>query len=158
MLVCLLHHRDLTSMIEGAILRVGGGLDGVQEFSHYKVKYNTTFPTTFGQHSYYLQLGGRNESGKGFLPFSIIISISSTQNWQFYSTSQDVVQEAVSKVFTNHIDDEEEHGEPKLLILIIYIIVSMRAEVGAIQSSRKLSQNFPFTLIPLLIRASAPFM
>ena len=66
--------------------------------------------------------------------------------------------EVVSKILTNHIDDEEELGDPKLLILIIYIIVSMRAEVGAIQSSRKLSQNFPFTLIPLLIRASAPFM
>ena len=64
----------------------------------------------------------------------------------------------VSNVSKNHIDHEEEHGEPKLLILIIYIIVSMRAEVGAIQSSRKLSQNFPFTLILLLIRASAPFM
>ena len=56
--------------------------------------------------------------------------------------------EVVSKILTNHIDDEEEHGKPKLLILIIYIIVSMRAEVGAIQSSRKLSQNFPFTHSP----------
>ena len=132
----------------------------MQEFSHYKVKYNTTFPTTFGQHSYYLQLGGRNESGKGFLPFSIIRSISSTQNWQFYSTSQDVVQEVFSKISTNHIDDGEDHGDAKLLILIIYIIVSMRAEAQRL-APFKVLVNFLKTshsLIPLLIRASAPFM
>ena len=41
----------------------------MQEFSHYKVKYNTTFPTTFGQHSYYLQLGVEMKVGKVFFHF-----------------------------------------------------------------------------------------